>query len=423
MMSLILVWSLACMVAKVTAAGPPDPADPWDPGGVTDLAVEFRVQFPHLKFRRPLYITHPRNGHNRLFVVEQAGRIWAFENDPAVETADLVLDIRDRVRRHGNEEGLLGLALAHRKAQWNPNQHASPSPPPDPMSQKVYLHYTAAQGQRRNVLASFVMDDASGMIDPASERVILEVEQPWSNHNGGMIEFGPDGYLYVGLGDGGAANDPKDHGQDLSTLLGTILRIDVDRSISGVGTDTTLAYAIPTDNPFVDRAEARDEIWAYGLRNPWRFSFDRMTGDLWAGDVGQNKWEEIDLIQKGGNYGWNKWEGNHPFNPPNPTEVNPQSKAGPMIGPIVEHDHGQARSITGGYVYHGKNIPWLVGAYIYGDFETGLVWMLRYDGKRVTEHRYLTRVRTPASFGEDRDGELYVTSFDGRIYKLVTIDQ
>ena len=221
-----------------------------------------------------------------------------------------------------------------------------------------------------------------------------------------MIAFGPDGYLYVALGDGGDGGDPLNNGQNKATLLGSILRIDVDRR------DPNLAYAIPPDNPFVGVPDTRGELWAYGLRNVWRFSFDRQTGELWAGDVGQVKWEEIDLIRKGGNYGWNAWEGNHPFKP--------AGKVGPFEKPIIEHPRGQARSITGGYVYRGKKNPSLDGAYVYGDFATGLIWYLRYDGHRVTEHRYIAEVPSLSSFGEDQNGEIYIISFDGRIYQLVT---
>lgn len=373
-------------------------ASAWAGEGDTVRAV---VAFEHLRFHRPLFLTHwgPRPGDEseglpgseRLVVVEQGGRVYAFENNPAVEEADLVLDIRRLVRRQSNEEGLLGFAF-HPQCQTNG---------------RVYLHYTAAKGPRRNVLAEFQLNNTRDAILSGSWRVILEVEQPWSNHNGGMIAFGPDGYLYIALGDGGAAADPRDHAQDLSTLLGTILRIDVDRP------SKSAAYSVPADNPFAGRSGARGEIWAYGLRNAWRFSFDRQTGDLWAGDVGQDKWEEIDLIKKGGNYGWNEWEGLAPFKP--------RGRAGPFEQPVVVHGRGEARSITGGYVYRGQQIPHLQGMYIYGDFETGLIWGLRYDGQRVTEHRYLTRVPGITSFGEDRQGELYIVSFKGRIYKIVPL--
>lgn len=352
--------------------------------------IDAQVAFPELRFRRPLYLTYPPDGSDRLFVLEQSGRVHWFKNDQAVAGTHVALNIQRQVRRSGEEEGLLGLAF-HPDFKTNG---------------QVFLHYTAAQGRRRNILARFVMDEARNQIDPTSQQVILEVAQPWSNHNGGMIAFGPDGYLYIALGDGGAGGDPLDNGQNKATLLGSILRIDVDRH------DPGLAYGIPPDNPFVGVPNARGEIWAYGLRNVWRFSFDRQTGELWAGDVGQVKWEEIDLIQKGGNYGWNAWEGNHPFKP--------AGRAGPFEKPVVEHPRGEARSITGGYVYRGKKIPSIHGAYVYGDFVTGLIWCLRYDGHRVTEHRYIANVPSISSFGEDKNGEIYITSFDGRIYQLVT---
>lgn len=371
-----LVWLVAGTgVVPVARAQPPK--------------VTFEVAFRHLRFKRPLYVTSVPDGSDRLFVVEQAGRVYWFENDPRVDHANVALDITGRVRRHGNEEGLLGLAF-HPGVKQN---------------SLVFLHYTAVRGPRRNVLARFVMDAQRRTIDPASQQIILEVQQPWSNHNGGMIDFGPDGYLYVALGDGGAAGDPMGNGQNRATLLGTILRIDVDRA------DPGLAYAIPRDNPFVGQANVRGEIWAYGLRNPWRFSFDRLTGDLWAGDVGQDRWEEIDLIRKGGNYGWNLWEANHAFEQ--------RERTGPFEKPVIAHGRQEARSITGGYVYRGTRLPGLVGAYVYGDFVTGLIWSLRYDGQVVTEHCHLGRVPEIASFGQDRHGELYITSFDGRIYKLV----
>ena len=199
--------------------------------------------------------------------------------------------------------------------------------------------------------------------------------------------------------------DPQDNGQNLGTLLGSILRIDVDREDEGK------RYAVPEDNPFVDDPDARDEIWAYGLRNVWRFSFDRETGELWAGDVGQNKYEEIDLIEKGGNYGWRIREGSHPY------EHGREGKN--LIDPIVDHGRRETWSITGGYVYRGEALPDMVGAYIYGDFGSGRIWHLRYVDGQVTEHEEMPRVPLIASFGEDAAGEIYITSFDGKIYKLI----
>ena len=350
--------------------------------------VRVEAAFPQLRFRRPIYFTHAPDGTNRLFVVEQSGRVHRFKNNPGARSTHLVLDISAWVGRRGEEEGLLGLAF---HPEFETNQY-------------VYLHYTAARGTRRNVLARFVMGRA-GVIDPRSKQVVLEVAQPWSNHNGGMIAFGPDGYLYISLGDGGAGGDPRGHGQSRARLLGSILRIDVDHVRDG------LTYAIPPDNPFVGVADTRGEIWAYGLRNVWRFSFDRLRGDLWAGDVGQDTWEEINLIKKGRNYGWNVREGRHPFGR--------LDRAGPFEEPIIEHGRDEAKSITGGYVYRGGQIPALRGHYVYGDFVTGLIWALRYDGERVTEHHCLGRVPAITSFGEDREGELYITSLNGQLYRLV----
>jgi len=352
--------------------------------------ANFEVAFPNLRFNKPVYITFPPDGSDRLFVLEQDGRVLWFNNQPGVEQAHLAIDLRRRVRRSNPEEGLLGLAF-HPDFKTNG---------------QVFLHYSASR-PRRNVLARFEMDLARKLIDPATEQVLLEVKQPYGNHNGGMIQFGPDGYLYVSLGDGGETGDPHNHAQNTATLLGAILRLDVDHQQPG------LSYAIPQDNPLVDNPNARGEIWAYGLRNAWRFSFDRATGRLWAGDVGQFKWEEIDLITKGGNYGWNLWEGNHRYDR--------REEPGPFIKPIMEHERGQAQSITGGYVYRGQQVPTLHGAYVYGDFATGLIGSLRYDGQKVTQHDYLAHVLAISSFGEDQNGELYLTSYYGQIYKMLTI--
>ncbi|MCZ6546023.1 MAG: PQQ-dependent sugar dehydrogenase [Chloroflexi bacterium] len=337
--------------------------------------------FPHLRFKRPLYVGHPGDGTDRIFVLEQDGLVWAFENERDVRSRKLVLDLKNKVYRGHNEEGLLGMA-------FHPNVREN---------RRVFLHYSARR-PRRGVIAEFRMDEERRTILPRSARVILMQRQPFGNHNGGCLKFGPDGYLYISFGDGGWAGDPGNNAQDLSTWLGTMLRIDVDRK---------KPYALPRDNPFVGKAKARPEIWAYGLRNVWRFSFDRVTGTLWAGDVGQNLYEEIDIIRKGGNYGWRFMEGKHPFRGSTKQELE---------GPVVEHHKSYARSITGGYVYRGRKIPGLLGAYVYGDYETGNIWALRWDGKKVTEHKLIGRGRSIASFGEDRDGEIYFVSFDGRIY-------
>ncbi len=372
----ILIPLAAGLLFPVRAAGAGD-----------DLPYRAAPAFPALSFENPLFLCAPPDDTDRLFVAEQDGRVWAFPNDPRAKTPVLAGDISAQVRRVHNEEGLLGLAF-HPRFQQN---------------RKVYLHYSAGD-PRRNVLSEFRMDAPGRLLLPATERVILQVEQPYGNHNGGMIAFGPDGFLYIALGDGGSGGDPHGHGQNKGTLLGKILRIDVDRQ------DPGRAYAVPPDNPFVQEPGARGEIWAFGLRNPWRFSFDRATGRLWAGDVGQNAWEEIDVIEKGGNYGWNLREGRHPFKPgPAP---------GPLQEPAAEHGRDEAQSITGGYVYRGARLPELAGAYVYGDFMTGNIWALRPDGPGAGKPRRIAQGELISSFGEDRAGELYFTSFDGKIYTL-----
>ena len=245
-------------------------------------------------------------------------------------------------------------------------------------------------------------------VAPESELVILEVPQPYANHNGGQIAFGPDGYLYIGLGDGGSAGDPRRNGQNPSTLLGAILRIDVS------GATAEQPYAIPLDNPFVDGG-GRPEIWAYGLRNPWRFSFDRETGELWTGDVGQNRWEEIDIIERGGNYGWNAMEGHHCFQPSSDCENED------FIPPVWEYSlDGDACSVIGGYVYRGTAIQTLVGTYVYADFCTGEIFGLRRDGEDVVNRLLVDTDLRISSFGEDNDGELYVLSQGEGIYLLTS---
>lgn len=324
-----------------------------------------------------------------LYVVEQAGKIIRFENAATTHTSTEFLDIAKLVSTQGTEEGLLGLAF---DPQFSQNGY-------------FYVYYSAAQ-PRRSVIARYRTNLQTMRAESASATIIMEVAQPYSNHNGGMIAFGPDGMLYIALGDGGSSGDPHNHGQDLTTLLGSILRIDVRGG---------QPYSIPSDNPFVGRPDgARGEIWAYGLRNSWRFSFDRHTGALWAADVGQNQWEEIDIIVKGGNYGWRLFEGKHEYD-------NPQRlQAKTYIAPIHEyaHDESGGLSVTGGYVYRGQRVPALQGDYLYGDFVSGHVWALRYDGQQVTRNQRLGNVSNLASFGEDRDGEVYLVSLRGSIWKF-----
>jgi len=358
-------------------------------------SVEVEVAYPNLKFVRPLLLTHAGDGTDRVFVVEQDGAINVFPNRPDVERTKIFLDLRGHVLREGNEEGLLGLAF-HPRFKEN---------------RQFFVYYSARP--RSSVIARFLVDPN----DPdralrESEEIVLQFPQPYSNHNGGTVIFGPDGYLYIGLGDGGAGGDPHENGQDLNTLLGKIVRIDVDRKEPGRN------YAIPSDNPFAGRPDARGEIWAYGVRNIWRMAFDRLTGTLWAGDVGQDLWEEVDIIKRGGNYGWSLREGKHPFG---------GKGSGPrpdLIEPVIDYQHSVGKSITGGNVYRGRTVPHLAGAYLYGDWVTGDVWALRWDGQAVTSNVRIASTHVPvSSFGEDRDGETYFMAFDGRVYRFRKVDR
>lgn len=370
--------------AKAEATGLSFPLDPPSPTKLVAVPA-----FDKLRFDRPLYLTAAPDGTDRLFVVEQSGRVLSFENRDDVEKADVFLDIRKRVRTQHNEEGLLGLAF----------------PPDYERSGVFYVDYSASK-PRRSQLSRFRVNSDRTAADPDSEESILRLEQPYGNHNGGMITFGPDGHLYIGFGDGGAAGDPKDAGQDLSVLLGKILRVEVD---------ATGGYVVPPGNPFEDQAGARPEIWAYGLRNPWRFSFDRQTGELWTGDVGQDAIEEIDRIDVGKNYGWRLKEGTANY-------TSSRGKATELVDPIVEYGHDVGQSVTGGYVYRGTHLPAFRGAYFYGDFVTGIVWALTTNGDKVVSNEAVANVPMLASFGEDADGELYAVSLEGRIYRFELAD-
>lgn len=366
--------------AKPAASAAPTPPPPLRSLRLEPLPTDREL-------RAPTNLMETADG--RALVTEQQGRIWTFSlADPGGPAVTEFLDLRDRVSSRRSEEGLLGMAL-------------------DPTDEtRLYLYYSAAS-PRRSVVSRFALVADGSRVDPASELVILEVAQPYPNHNGGQIAFGADGYLYIGLGDGGAAGDPQGNGQDTSTLLGSILRIDVSGASEGQ------PYSIPPDNPFAEGG-GRPEIWAYGLRNPWRFSFDRETGELWTGDVGQNRWEEIDLIKRGGNYGWNVLEGNHCFGARGGCDP-----TGTVL-PVWEYSlDGQPCSVIGGYVYRGSAIPWLRGVYLYGDFCSGEVFGLRYVDGTVVEHKRLadTGLRI-MSFAEDNDGELYLLSQESGIYRL-----
>ncbi len=373
------------------------------PAAPAELAIQTERAFPNLRIRRPIVITNAADGSDRVFVAEQQGVVRFFANDQNVKNTTVFLDIESRVmyKDKENEEGLLGLAFH----------------PDYKKNGELFIYYTTTDAPQTSVISRFrVSKDDPNKADPASEEELLRIKQPFWNHNGGTIVFGPDGYLYIALGDGGKANDPFDNAQNLGTLLGSVLRIDVNHKSDGKN------YAIPKDNPFVSRKGARPEIWAYGLRNIWRMSFDRETGELWAGDVGQNLWEEIDILVAGGNYGWNIREGKNPFGP---------KGAGPhknLIEPIWEFHHAvDGKSITGGGVYRGKKLPELQGAYLYADYVSGRVWALQYDRQeKVVLGNHLLKPGASVSvknmpvitFGEDEAGEVYFTDAFGMIYRF-----
>jgi glucose/arabinose dehydrogenase len=383
----------ACANDDAAPSAPPAPSQPeqgdfGQPPGrppQTGLArVSLQRVFPELSFDRMTGLYQMPQG--RWLVLEQRGRIMTLADGQA----SVYVDLTDRVNPGGNEEGLLGLALA----------------PDFEQSGEFYVYYSAAN-PRRGVLSRF---QASGnSANPASETVILEVEQPFANHNGGQLKFGPDGYLYLGLGDGGSGNDPQGNGQDPGNLLGSLIRIDVSNGTDG--------YAIPADNPLVDRQDARDEVYAYGLRNPWRFSWDMETGELWLADVGQNSREEVNLVTAGGNYGWAIMEG---------FECLGGGTACDMAGlEMPVHDYslsGPNCAVTGGYVYRGEGIPGLRGAYVFGDYCAGTIWALRHQNGEMTEHDEIASANFRiSSFAQDADGEIYAVAHGSSegIYRLV----
>jgi glucose/arabinose dehydrogenase len=371
------------------------------------------VAFPNLKINRPVALAYPEDGSNLLFVVEQhTATIYSFPNDKNTKDKREFLKLPDPINR-GNEEGLLGLAF-HPKYKQNG---------------QFFVYYSANDmGTRHSVVSRFrVARDDPRKADPGSEeRIWVSDKDPFENHNGGCIAFGPDGYLYISLGDSGAGGDPLKTGQDPRDWFASVLRIDVDHPSDGK------AYGIPADNP-ARRSKAfahwAPEVYCIGLRNVWKFSFDRVNGTLWAGDVGQNLWEMVHIIENGGNYGWSIKEGSHAFRP-----RQRKDPASPLSSPLAEYPHGpnqassgrmdDGKSITGGYVYRGQDLPELAGIYVYGDYDTGRIWGLRaQEDKAVAGGELIDRGRESrlniASFGEDRRGELFILAFDGLIYRLV----
>ncbi len=339
---------------------------------------------------RPTFVTHAGDGSGRLFVLEKQGRIRIIEDGRVLP--DPFLDITNVVKSSGNEQGLLGLT-------FHPHYEDNG---------RFFVYYTAQDND--NTVAEYAVTSDASRADLRSGKELLAVADKYSNHNGGMLAFGPDGYLYIAMGDGGSSGDPDDNGQDLLAFLGKIHRLDVD------GGDP---YGIPESNPFIVRSSARGEIWAWGLRNPWRFSFDRETGDLWIADVGQNKYEEVNFQpagSKGGeNYGWAVMEARHCFRPASGCDTTG------MTPPIFEYSHGEGCSITGGYVYRGGEFPALDGVYLFTDYCSGNLWATRQVGAGAFEtERIGTLPGSISSFGEDEDGELYAVQDDeGAVYRVV----
>jgi glucose/arabinose dehydrogenase len=390
--------------------------------------IALQPVLPKLTIDRPVWLGEAPDGTGRLFVVGQAGDIYIVKKGSDGSGAKEFFNIESRQPYFDNEDGLMSIAF-HPGFKTNG---------------LFYVYYNQKNNEDtheppqgfpfRSIVSEFKVSAADpDKADLASERILLSVPQPYGNHKGGEVAFGPDGYLYLGLGDGGFGGDPLGSGQNTSTLLAKMLRIDVNsRSTTGWGDhQTTLPYGIPQDNPFValttpGPSAPRGEIYAYGLRNPWRYSFDRATGDLWAGDVGQELWEEVDLITSGGNYGWSVREGAHYYKPC-PTGAQ-------YVEPVMEYthrtdlqaqgmfpDHSIGLCIIGGYVYRGSKYPALAGVYVYGDYNLGTIWGFRYDraARKVTaEGTLLEQHQNIFSFAEDGDGELYVLTQNGLIYQV-----
>ena len=381
---------IAALLASVSCGKDDDPTVDGPPPAPSGFAAAFVAG----GFTDLVLLVSAPGDTSRLFLVEKTGTIRVLRSGTLQPRP--FLNVSTRLTQ-GSEQGLLGLA-------FHPQYAANG---------RFYVHYTDQAGDTRVVefLVSSNPDSAS-----ATEREILFRDQPYSNHNGGQITFGPDGYLYIGLGDGGSGGDPHGNGQSLGTLLGKILRIDVDGGAP---------YSIPADNPFVGRAGARGEIWSYGLRNPWRFTFDAGTGAMLIGDVGQNQWEEIDYEPAGTggrNYGWNRMEGAHCY--PGGTACDTTG----LVLPVAEYDHGAGCSVTGGHVYRGEELPELQGVYFYGDYCTGLIRSFRISDGAAVDHRdWTAALRTQSggpmaglsSFGVDSRGELYLILLSGEIYRLV----
>ena len=400
--SLLIVASLAVMPQDPAPAAAPTQAPAAAESDIPKITAS-RI-WKEAKLRRPIQLVQRPDNNDLVYIAEQSGRIVELDRSKDPVTTSTWLDYRDPVNDQFNEQGLLSMAFHPKFAT----------------DRRVFLYYSA-ESPMREVLASMKVGD-DGKPDPKTATIILEQPSFEWNHNGGTVLFGPDGMLYLSFGDGGSGNDPWGHGQDMNTWLAKVIRIDVDRVEAGQ------TYSVPADNPFVGQAGIKPEIWASGLRNVWRMSFDRSTGDLWGGDVGQNKWEEIDLILKGKNYGWRPREGRHATR----GVKDASDDASRFEEPVAEYDHSEGISVTGGFVYRGAKHPSMQGIYLYGDYQFGTVWGLRYDtnaSTMTTDPERLFRKRfCIASFGELNDGTVLMCCTEGgadgpgSVYELAPVD-
>ncbi|MCC6866244.1 MAG: PQQ-dependent sugar dehydrogenase [Ignavibacteria bacterium] len=354
--------------------------------------VNFVNAFPNLSFSSPIFLTHSGDGTNRIFVVQQRGLIKVFPNDSTASSSQTFLNVTNLVSQSGNERGLLGLAF---HPQYSSNRY-------------FFIYYTRSSDGALRISRFTTMSGNPNKADSLSELNMLTIAHPtYSNHNGGCLMFGADGYLYMGTGDGGSGGDPNNNAQNVNVLLGKILRIDINTPNGGNN------YSIPPSNPFSGGGGA-PEIFTWGMRNPWRFSRDPVTGTIFCGDVGQDSWEEVDTLSVGKNYGWRCYEGNHPYNTSGCLPINN------FTFPITEYANaGSDISITGGYVYRGSRVPWLVGRYIYADYGSRKVWKLLLSGGVVSDNSIIGVSPTGVpSFGVDQNNELYIVGSNGTIYKL-----
>lgn len=378
-----MFFKLLVLLAALVMAGAQSAAQP----------LQLVNAFPAHSFTNPVLVTHAGDGTNRIFVVQQNGLIRVFPNDSAAAATTTYLNITAKLSSTSGEQGLLGLA-------FHPDYETNG---------EFYVNYTAPSPLRTVISRFRVSSGNPNRADSLSEEVLLQINQPFSNHNGGMVFFGTDGYLYVSTGDGGSGGDPQNNSQNVNNLLGKLLRINVDTTAPG------LAYAIPPDNPFA-AGGGRGEIFAWGLRNPWRVSQDPLTGRIWAGDVGQGSWEEVSLIEVGRNYGWRCYEGNAPY------DLNGCGTPSLYTFPVKVYSSQSPNpecSVTGGYVYRGQRRPELTGRYIYSDYCSGKIWKFLYTGSGITEDSLLLDAPFSVSaFGVDEQGELYVCNYGGTIHRF-----